>query len=194
MPNRDQASWSPSGGVSLAIQGATGAFEATLGAVDVDQAIQDALSDAPMNKRLVSPTALPEVVTKNNSDLLSETERSCVIFSWAHHSVVDRLGDIYRFNHENEALSRLFLRDHSALPSFLKKSYKYIRNYFPESILCIDTFINPEADNNTRLVVYISTTAKPKEAITKLHNLEDELDLIGYEKLDEYIFFNLEFE
>lgn len=85
---------------------------------------------------------------------------------------LNRLKQLYTLKEQEDVIA--FIKVYPFVINFLFEAEDKIHSYFPESELFLRMFNNPEAMDDTYLLIQIRTTFSPKETLQRFNQLEDE--------------------
>src|SRR5260221_57661 len=86
-----------------------------------------------------------------------------------------------------------FLEIHPFLKPILQEARAKIADYFPDSSVFLEIFVEPEEIASSRLVAYIKSGFSAEETLEKLHQLDNDWWLDAVDKTDEKLSINVEF-
>lgn len=89
---------------------------------------------------------------------------------------VELLKNMYTLRRSDEVSS--FLNDNEDLARILADAYEKIRKHFPSEEIFLEIFRDPSSPGDKEVLVSVSTSLAPKEAIGKLDLFDDEWYLI----------------
>jgi hypothetical protein len=114
-----------------------------------------------------------------NPQITSESENNANMWDYCGSSIsclslfdIKLLKRAYSFYNESEI--ELHLCENPYLVSLLFKAYSRIMEFFLGSRLILEVISNPEEDNDSQLVLYISTNLKPEIALKKLDEFDEQ--------------------
>lgn len=84
---------------------------------------------------------------------------------------IEELAEVYKFRRPNEVYA--FLSEEQSAVSLISDAKRVIREYFPKDEIFMEVLADPNSPNEKELLISISTSLPPEEAISRLDAFDD---------------------